>query len=100
DNLLIQLAAVIKDPVTTTDELIPSGETSSYRSNPLKLSEFAISRRVPDYVPRSKAVQGDGKFRELERVGTIGRGLGICHLPPRTRLCAALQGGYAAGEGK
>lgn len=59
DNLLIQLAAVIKDPVTTTDELIPSGETSSYRSNPLKLSEFALSRRVPDYVPRSKAVQAD-----------------------------------------
>ena len=59
DNLLIQLAAVIKDPVTTTDELIPSGETSSYRSNPLKLSEFALSRRVPDYVPRSKAIQAD-----------------------------------------
>ena len=59
ENLLIKLAAVIKDPVTTTDELIPSGETSSYRSNPLKLSEFALSRRVPDYVPRSKAVSAD-----------------------------------------
>ncbi len=56
DNLLIKLAAVIRDPVTTTDELIPSGETSSYRSNPLRLSEFALSRRVPEYVGRSKAI--------------------------------------------
>ena len=56
DNLLVKLAAVIHDPVTTTDELIPSGETSSYRSNPLRLSEFALSRRVPEYVGRSKEV--------------------------------------------
>ncbi|HBE79821.1 MAG TPA: hydratase, partial [Firmicutes bacterium] len=45
-NLLLKLAAVIHDPVTTTDELIPSGETSSYRSNPLKLAEFTLSRKV------------------------------------------------------
>ena len=57
DNMLLELTAVIHDPVTTTDELIPSGETSSYRSNPLKLSEFALSRRVPEYVGLSKAVQ-------------------------------------------
>ncbi len=56
DNILLELAAVIRDPVTTTDELIPSGETSSYRSNPLRLSEFALSRRCPDYVGNSKAV--------------------------------------------
>ncbi len=56
DNLLVELSAVIRDPVTTTDELIPSGETSSYRSNPLRLAEFALSRRAPDYVGRSKAV--------------------------------------------
>ena len=56
DNILVELAAVIHDPVTTTDELIPSGETSSYRSNPLRLSEFALSRRCPDYVGNSKAV--------------------------------------------
>ena len=56
DNLLVKLAAVIHDAVTTTDELIPSGETSSYRSNPLRLAEFALSRRVPEYVGRSKAV--------------------------------------------
>ncbi len=55
ENLLVELAAVIRDPVTTTDELIPSGETSSYRSNPLRLAEFALSRRVPEYVGRSKA---------------------------------------------
>jgi aconitate hydratase len=64
DNLLVELAAVIHDPVTTTDELIPSGETSSYRSNPLRLSEFALSRRVPEYVGRSKAI----KAVEQERI--------------------------------
>lgn len=63
DNLLVELCAVIRDPVTTTDELIPSGETSSYRSNPLRLSEFALSRRVPEYVERSKAVDFDERQR-------------------------------------
>lgn len=58
-NMLLELAAVINDPVTTTDELIPSGETSSYRSNPLKLSEFALSRRVPEYVGISKRIQAE-----------------------------------------
>ena len=62
-NMLLELAAVIHDPVTTTDELIPSGETSSYRSNPLKLSEFALSRRVPEYVGLSKRIQKE----DLER---------------------------------
>ena len=57
DDLLLQVASVLRDEVTTTDELIPSGETSSYRSNPLKLAEFALSRRDPDYVPRAKATQ-------------------------------------------
>ncbi|MBQ3107035.1 MAG: hydratase, partial [Firmicutes bacterium] len=55
ENLLVELAAVLRDPVTTTDELIPSGETSSYRSNPLRLAEFTLSRREPDYVGRAKA---------------------------------------------
>lgn len=54
ENLLIKLAAVIDDAVTTTDELIPSGETSSLRSNPLRLAEFTLSRRVPEYVVRAK----------------------------------------------
>jgi len=54
DNILIQLASVIHDEVTTTDELIPSGETSSYRSNPMKLASFTLSRRDPKYVERAK----------------------------------------------
>jgi aconitate hydratase len=53
-NLLLKVATVITDPVTTTDELIPSGETSSYRSNPLKLAEFTLSRKDPGYVGRAK----------------------------------------------
>ena len=55
-NILLKLAAVIHDPVTTTDELIPSGETSSYRSDPFALAEFTLSRKVPEYVGRAKAI--------------------------------------------
>ncbi|MDE6967913.1 MAG: hydratase, partial [Clostridia bacterium] len=66
DNIMLKMTAVINDPVTTTDELIPSGETSSYRSNPLKLAEFALSRKVPDYVPRAKAVYSDELARREE----------------------------------
>ncbi len=57
ENLLLKVASVIHDPVTTTDELIPSGETSAYRSNPYRLAEFTLSRRDPAYVGRAKAVQ-------------------------------------------
>lgn len=57
DNILLKVCSKIMDPVTTTDELIPSGETSSYRSNPLGLAEFTLSRRDPGYVNRSKAVK-------------------------------------------
>ena len=56
-HLVLQVAAEIHDPVTTTDELIPSGETSSYRSNPLGLAEFTLSRKVPEYVGRAKDIQ-------------------------------------------
>ena len=66
DNMLMQVASVLRDPVTTTDELIPSGETSSYRSNPMKLASFALSRRDPDYVPRAMAT------RELENARQSG----------------------------
>ena len=80
ENLLVELAAVIHDDVTTTDELIPSGETSSYRSNPLRLAEFTLSRRVPEYVPRAKAVAaqeaqrraGDVPAHVLEVLGKVG----------------------------
>ena len=57
EDLLIELASVIRDPVTTTDELIPSGDTSSYRSNPLKLATFALSRRDPEYVGRTEKIR-------------------------------------------
>ena len=56
DDIMMKMTAVINDAVTTTDELIPSGETSSYRSNPLKLAEFALSRKVPEYVGRCKTI--------------------------------------------
>ncbi|QYX26979.1 hydratase [[Clostridium] scindens] len=57
ENLVLKVVSEIHDPVTTTDELIPSGETSSYRSNPLGLAEFALSRKDPAYVGRAKEVQ-------------------------------------------
>jgi aconitate hydratase len=57
ENLLVKIASFITDPVTTTDELIPSGETSSYRSNPLRLAEFTLSRKDPQYVKRAKAIR-------------------------------------------
>ena len=63
ENLLLTVCAAIYDPVTTTDELIPSGETSSYRSNPMKLSEFALSRKDPQYVPRAKEILALEKLR-------------------------------------
>jgi len=63
DNILLKVCSKILDPVTTTDELIPSGETSSYRSNPLGLAEFTLSRRDPEYVGRSKEVDKIEKAR-------------------------------------
>jgi len=63
DNLLLKVVSEIHDPVTTTDELIPSGETSSYRSNPLGLAEFALSRKDPEYVGKAKEVQKAEKAR-------------------------------------
>ena len=63
DNILLKVCSKIMDPVTTTDELIPSGETSSYRSNPLGLAEFTLSRRDPQYVGRSKEVDKIEKAR-------------------------------------
>ncbi len=64
DDLVLKVVSEIHDPVTTTDELIPSGETSSYRSNPLGLAEFALSRKDPQYVGRAKEVQTAEKARE------------------------------------
>ena len=61
DNLILKVVSAIHDPVTTTDELIPSGETSSYRSNPLGLAEFTLSRKDPAYVGRAKEIQAAQK---------------------------------------
>ena len=78
ENLVMELAAVLRDPVTTTDELIPSGETSSYRSNPLKLASFALSRREPAYVGRTAAIRekelqrGKHDFSGLEQLENAG----------------------------
>ena len=63
DNLVLRVVSEIHDPVTTTDELIPSGETSSYRSNPLGLAEFTLSRKDPEYVTRAKDIQKAEKAR-------------------------------------
>ena len=67
DDILIKIVSEIHDPVTTTDELIPSGETSSYRSNPLGLAEFTLSRKDPDYVGEAK------KVRAMEEERLIGK---------------------------
>ncbi len=64
ENLFLQVVSEIHDPVTTTDELIPSGETSSYRSNPLGLAEFTLSRKDPEYVGRAKYIQKAQKALE------------------------------------
>ena len=69
EDLLVRVCSYITDPVTTTDELIPSGETSSYRSNPERLSEFALSRRDPEYVGRSKVL------RQFDRDRRAGKGI-------------------------
>ena len=65
-HLILQVAAEIHDPVTTTDELIPSGETSSYRSNPLGLAEFTLSRKDPSYVGKAKEIQKAQKAIEKD----------------------------------
>ena len=64
ENLILKVVSEIHDPVTTTDELIPSGETSSYRSNPLGLAEFTLSRKDPEYVGRAKEIQKAQKALE------------------------------------
>lgn len=64
EDLLLKVASVINDEVTTTDELIPSGETSSYRSNPLKLAEFTLSRKDPSYVSRALSIKAEDALRK------------------------------------
>ncbi|MBO7740773.1 MAG: hydratase, partial [Clostridia bacterium] len=72
DKLLMRVASVITDPITTTDELIPSGDTSSYRSNPEKLSSFALSRKDPNYVGEAKAErENERRRRQGEHVASL-----------------------------
>ena len=78
ENLLLKVASFITDPVTTTDELIPSGETSSYRSNPMRLAEFTLSRKDPGYVGRAKAIAATEAARQQgEADATLSRALGL-----------------------
>ncbi|MBQ4290382.1 MAG: hydratase, partial [Clostridia bacterium] len=106
EDLLLRVASVIRDPVTTTDELIPSGETSSYRSNPLKLAEFALSRKDPAYVERAKAVQKMEKSRLSglipEEVSAVLVRLGGEPVPERigigSLVCAVRPGDGSARE--
>ena len=104
DGMLLKLCAVIDDEVTTTDELIPSGETSSYRSNPVRLSEFALSRRVPEYVSRSKAVRAlevqreDGAFPEEAKEALALLGESEAHVGIASVLFAKKPGDGSARE--
>lgn len=91
ENILLKVCSKILDPVTTTDELIPSGETSSYRSNPLGLAEFTLSRRDPGYVNRSKAVDCLEKAR--------ARGEDVCALEPELKAVYGAIRGIPGMEG-
>ena len=97
EHLLLKVASVITDPVTTTDELIPSGETSSLRSNPLRLSEFTLSRKDPAYVGRAKATQALEKTRLenpadaslLDTVRTLCAALKTADADAYAQICGA-----------
>lgn len=88
EHLLLKVATVITDPVTTTDELIPSGETSSYRSNPMRLAQFTLSRKDPGYVSKATAIDQ----LEKERRAVITSGM-------QTEVSAALQDLYEQVSG-
>jgi aconitate hydratase len=94
EDLLVKIVSFITDPVTTTDELIPSGETSSFRSNPLALAEYTLSRKDPAYAGRAKAVrQESGALREGRRPES-----GFGALPELAGVLAALRGIEAPAE--
>ncbi|MDD4849896.1 MAG: hydratase [Gemmiger sp.] len=96
-DILLKVVSYITDPVTTTDELIPSGETSSYRSNPLRLAEFTLSRKDPAYVPNAKAVKALDAQRqagaipaEVEAVYAALRTAGCTPSPADTTIGSAI----------
>jgi len=111
ENLLLKVVSFITDSVTTTDELIPSGETSSYRSNPLKLAEFTLSRKDPSYVKKAKEVQGleeqrnkgtaDGELEELlKKINGIAgcSGIGLKDIGIASAIFARKPGDGSARE--
>lgn len=91
EDILIKVVSHIDDPVTTTDELIPSGETSSYRSNPLRLAEFTLSRRDPSYVPEAKKVQSmNAGSEEVKKVAAAFQQVGIGFDCSNTNIVSAI----------
>ncbi len=99
DDILIKIVSHIDDPVTTTDELIPSGETSSYRSNPLRLAEFTLSRRDPNYVSEAKHVQSlKVTDQEVQDVYTKLKDKGIKVDPENTNIVSSIYA-YKPGDG-
>jgi len=95
DNLVLTVASAIYDEVTTTDELIPSGETSSYRSNPYKLSEFTLSRKDPSYVGRAKAIQA----KEFDRQSGNADNSIFCGLDPKNTGLGSVVFALRPGDG-
>jgi aconitate hydratase len=111
ENILIKIVSFITDSVTTTDELIPSGETSSYRSNPLKLAEFTLSRKDPEYVKNAKGVQAleeqrskgvaNGELEEiLKKIQSIAgcSGIGLASIGIASAVFARKPGDGSARE--
>ncbi len=99
NDVLIKIVSHIDDPVTTTDELIPSGETSSYRSNPLRLAEFTLSRRDPDYVSEAKHVQSlKVTDQEVQDVYARLKDKGIKVDPENTNIVSSIYA-YKPGDG-
>lgn len=98
DDILLKIVSHIDDPVTTTDELIPSGETSSYRSNPLRLAEFTLSRRDPQYVNEAKAVQKmDFNNSEVQHICSLLEKEGIS-VNQNTNIASSIYA-YKPGDG-
>ncbi len=95
-HLLVKIASRLTDPVTTTDELIPSGETASYRSNPLRLAEFTLSRKDPGYVARAKAFPADGEVQAALR--RVPEAAGADAVSVGTAVLAVMPGDGSARE--
>ncbi|MBQ5602582.1 MAG: hydratase [Clostridia bacterium] len=99
DNVLIKAVSIINDPVTTTDELIPSGDTSSYRSNPIRLAQFTLSRKDPEYVSEAKKALEAPAQCILDRVSAVlGKEVSASELQIGSTVCALRPGDGSARE--